>query len=479
MLSAVHAIAREEWRLWLRSRVVIIALSVVAFIIVLTSVLNAFRIADDHHIRQHQQQTAETTFLSQPDRHPHRMVHYGHYVFRAPPPLAIFDPGVDKVTGQSIFLEGHRQNTAMFADARASAQIASLQDITPAFVYQVFLPLLLIVLGHGAFVREREARTLPTILAQGISGLTLYAGKMLALAGLSVVFALPIAVQAVVGYLNGEPAITAFGIVLIYLAYLFLWSALVVLCSLAAPSRGLALGSLTVIWLLWSLVIPRLAVASAGEFVPSPGKLETDFRMYADMRKLGDGHNASDPAFSKLRANLLAQYGVETVDELPINFRGLVAQTSEADLADVMNAYAERRMSEESAQAEHISGYSLLSPLLSVATASRRIAGTDLETHHRFLREAEGVRFGFVQGLNKSHAEALSYADDMNRNKNREAAMRARISADNWDILDRFDFQPNSSGLRLRSAAKPLAFLGVWMLLLVGAGMVISARVKT
>ena len=60
------------------------------------------------------------------------MVHYGHYVFRTPAPLARFDPGLDAVTGQSIFLEGHRQNTAMFAASGASADLVELDAGHPA-----------------------------------------------------------------------------------------------------------------------------------------------------------------------------------------------------------------------------------------------------------------------------------------------------------------------------------------------------------
>ena len=148
-MKAILSIAGEEWRLWLRSRVAVFALVAVGFIIACTSVLTASRMAEERLERLHQQAVSEETFLSQPDRHPHRMVHYGHYVFRTPPPLSIIDPGVDAVTGQSIFLEGHRQNTAMFADTRASANIGSLDGLTPAFVYQLLVPLLLIALGNG------------------------------------------------------------------------------------------------------------------------------------------------------------------------------------------------------------------------------------------------------------------------------------------------------------------------------------------
>lgn len=112
---------------------------------------------------------APRTFLAQPDRHPHRMVHYGHYAFRTSPLLAALDPGVDAVTGQSIFLEGHRQNTAMFADARAGADLGGFAGLTPANIYQLLLPLLLIIIGHGMLLRERESGTLAVLLAQGQS----------------------------------------------------------------------------------------------------------------------------------------------------------------------------------------------------------------------------------------------------------------------------------------------------------------------
>jgi len=120
------------------------------------------------------------------------MVHYGHYLFRAPAPLAIFDPGLDAVTGQSIFLEGHRQNTAMFAESSASADFGGLARLTPALIYQLFAPLLIILLGHGALVRERESAVLAPLLALGVSGRTLIAGKVLALLSFTGLLLIPL-----------------------------------------------------------------------------------------------------------------------------------------------------------------------------------------------------------------------------------------------------------------------------------------------
>ncbi|MYF71548.1 MAG: delta 1-pyrroline-5-carboxylate reductase, partial [Proteobacteria bacterium] len=104
-MNKIFAIAREESRLWLRSRLAQCTLLIFALLLAAVSIATSLRMSEEHHERSEQQALAEETFLSQPDRHPHRMVHYGHYVFRPPPPLAMIDPGVDSVTGQSIFLE--------------------------------------------------------------------------------------------------------------------------------------------------------------------------------------------------------------------------------------------------------------------------------------------------------------------------------------------------------------------------------------
>ena len=112
-------VAADEWRYWMRSRLAIWAIALFTVLLVTAGVLTGLQAHEDEHNRNAYQAESEETFLSQPDRHPHRMVHYGHYAFRAPAPLAVIDPGLDAVTGQSIFLEGHRQNSASFDVARS------------------------------------------------------------------------------------------------------------------------------------------------------------------------------------------------------------------------------------------------------------------------------------------------------------------------------------------------------------------------
>ena len=472
-------IAKEEWRFWLRSKVAVTAFILVSIIVAAVSTVNAIALLEEAHQRTHQQTIAEQTFLDQPDRHPHRMVHYGHYAFRAPPPLAIFDTGVDSVTGQSIFLEGHRQNSATFANSSVSADVGSFQSITPAFVYQVLIPLLLITIGCGVLGREREAKTLIPLMAQGVSGTTIYLGKIFALMGLSLIILLPIIVLISIAIASGETGSVAITLVLSYFLYLAVWCSLIALVSAKSQHYGMVLGVLICIWLFWSLVIPRFAVTSASAAIVVPGKIEVDYQMYADLRELGDGHNAADPAFAKLRRDLLARYKVESVEDLPINFRGMVAQTSEAELTEVMNRYANERMQSEQAQSEHLSLYGWLSPVLAIASVSKNLAGTDLQTHHRFLQESEKLRFDFVQGLNKVHVETLDYQDDINRNQSKEASRRARISSDNWQVLDNFNFTPSSPEQRIAKSQAPLAMLLAWFVALVFAGLTVSRSLNS
>ena len=477
-MSQLLTIAGEEWRLWRRSRLAVAAIWIFAALLIATSLFTGLRMSEAEHAREHQQQVAEDTFLSQPDRHPHRMVHYGHYAFRPPAPLSIIDPGVDAVTGQSIFLEGHRQNTAMFAEERAGANFGGLGSLTPAKVYQLLIPLLLIAIGHGVIVREREARTLAPVLSQGISGAGLYLGKWTALAGMAGISLLPLAIASLWASANGEALGISLSLIGAYAAYLFVWVSLIVLVSLVTKSRGVALGVLVLIWLVWAMIVPRVAVASATSVHAAPSKIETDLKIMAEKRALGDGHNTADPAFDRFRANLLAQYDVDDVADLPVNFRGLVAEKNEADLTDLMNKYAEQKMAVELRQSQHLQGFGWLSPLVATASASRSLASTGLNTHHRFLRETEALRIDFVQGLNRAHVEELSYADDINRNKGTAESQRARISAENWKVLSDFEFKPAPAAARWSEAASPLFMLLAWFVGLTAAGILLARRIK-
>ncbi|GAB5483442.1 MAG: DUF3526 domain-containing protein [Parasphingorhabdus sp.] len=477
-MNMMLRIAKEEWRLWLRSKVIVVATLIVAVLLAVTSVLTVNRVASEQSQRLAQQVAAEATFFVQPDRHPHRMVHYGHYAFRPPPPLAAFEPGVDAVTGQSIFLEGHRQNTPMFADTKAAADLGGFASLNPANLYQLLLPLLLIVLGHALLLRERESGTLAVMLAQGQSGVSLAMGKALALLAVIAIFMLPLIAVAIHSVVQGENGLAAVSLVGGYFLYLCVWGAIVLAASIILKHRAVSLGALIFIWLFAALIVPRFAINASSAAIDAPGKIESDLVMLAEQRKLGDGHNAADPAFQRLQKEVLEQYDVEKVEDLPINWRGVVASYSEAELTDLLNGYAENRMEQEANQSGLFNLFGLASPTIAIGSVSRTLAGTDLSTHHRFLRESEALRFDFVQSLNEVHAKELAYEDDLNRSSDPEAERRTRVNSEAWRVLDEFRFTPDSASDRVDRASFAFGMLLSWLILACGVAFFAARRVR-
>lgn len=459
MSNRFFVIALDEWRYWQRSRLSL-AVFIIALLLVATSVwITRASNNDTAHQREHMQSEAEHNFKDQPDRHPHRMIHYGHYVFRSLPPLGTLDPGIDALTGNAVFLEGHRQNSATLADKKQSSGLTWISALTPAFVMQVIAPMLLIILGFSTVTREREAGTLEFLNVQGVSPLTLLAGKGLALFTAALVISAPLLVGVMLSIVDGAAIVPAMAFIVSYWIYLLIWSAIVLLVSAFASSNTLSFSGSTTLWILICLIIPRIASNTASVVIHSPGKLETDFAVLQQLREMGDGHDTSGPANSALKASLLAKYNVESVDELPVNFKGIVAQQSEANLTKVLNEFAQKQMHQQTDQADIYRYFGWLSPMIAIQNASMTLAATDLTNYHLFLRQAEKARFDFVQALNRLHAEGMTLEQDSNKYRSNAAKKAATVSADNWQMLSQFSFTPVASSARLFNSKMALAQL--------------------
>lgn len=477
-MSSALIIAAEEWRYWLRSRLVLSVVALFVIILISVSLLTALRMHNESAERGHHQDEAEQTFLSQPDRHPHRMVHYGHYIFRTPSPMSLFDPGLDSVTGRSMFLEGHRQNSATFSESAASADLGGLSFLNPAMIYQIFAPLMIILIGHSAVIRERETKALATLLAQGVGGGVLIAGKAIALLLFILLLLVPLVVSATFSLNRGENALAVAALIGIYFLYLSIWAVLTLFVSSWMYKRSAVIATLAAFWLAVTLVLPSIAVSVALRVAPLMGKIETELAMSTDARNLSDGHSVSHSYLKELQTDLFEQYGVDKVEDLGVNILGIVSQNAEKDLTETLNIYADKRMVAELRQANLVANHGWLTPTLAVAGASRALSGTDLEHFHLFLRQAEILRYEFVQGLNQVHAEQLAYSDDINRNRDEASYNRTRMDADNWQLLGEFHFETASASDRVASAGMPIMMLVVWMTLLSSSLVWVAGRLK-
>ena len=161
-------------------------------------------------------------------------------------------------------------------------------------------------------------------------------------------------------------------------------------------------------------------------------------------------------------------YGVTRVEDLPFNYRGVLAQEGERLTSQLFKDYAARAAAIQNAQTDTLTALGIISPALAVRRASMTGAATDLGTHLAFLAAAEAYRYDMVQKLNGLQASAVASADDAARSKDPIADRRTRISADFWKTIPDFDFSAPSPAERAGAMVMPLAVLGLWVALAIG-----------
>ncbi|OJH39208.1 ABC transporter permease [Cystobacter ferrugineus] len=463
--TKVPRVAAEEWRALVRNRVAMIASLTLAALLVTSALLGVEQRNATQAARARYQATADETFDAQPDRHPHRMVHYGQFVFRPLSTLAFIDPGVDGFTGNTVFLEGHRQNSANFSEARQSSLLLRFGQLTPAFVLQTLAPLLIIFLAFGAVAREREQGTLRLLVAQGLRPSEFAAGKLLAHVGVVAAIAAPALLVLVAAALAGlAPPVPSLLMASGYLVYLSIWAATALLVSLLVRRARDSLLVLVAAWMGVVILAPRILPELAVARLPTPTRIETDVAIHHELKQIGDSHNPDDPYFSEFKAKTLARYGVEKVEQLPVQWAGLVGMEGERLTSGLFDRHAREAFAREAEQNRLVRRFGVISPLIAMRQLSMSLAATDTESHQDFLEQVERHRYAFVQALNLLQVTKIP---------NQNAGADPRISADHWKTLPGFTYRPPDvlllAGGRIRDNL--LVLMGWLAVLLVGCGL--------
>jgi ABC-2 type transport system permease protein len=480
-MGAIILIAADELRFWRRSKIawtVLVTLLLVSTCAALVSNVEVSRRAEE---RLAQQAEADAIFQAQPDRHPHRMVHYGHYVYRAASPLAVIDSGIDSMVGTSIFLEGHRQNSATFAAARETGLLARFGSFSPAFALQALAPLLLIICGFASVTREKENKTLYQLIGQGVSGNKLVFGKSLALWVVALLAILPLLFLGFssTGSDNFGFRQSLYSMTFGYLIYLSVWVLLIVSVSALLRTSAQSLSVLLGLWIVTVVLMPRIASEYASASAPSPSQIETNLRIAETMRAGGDSHDIEDNAFVDLRSVTLAEYNVESIEDLPFNYRGFVALRGEEADTEVLKQFAQERMSQELRQKSIADSFSLFSPVVAIRSFSMALAGTALQDHHHFLRAAEDYRFNMVQTFNRLQMSEMTLAEDLARNDGDEAGRNTRVNSSNWAEMPVFELRPLDHTQRWGAASSSGFAMGLWLIVAFGLLLLSSRQLRS
>ena len=464
----VFTIPRQQLRDAWRTRSLVALSLVLAMLAIGAAVAGKARFQEDVRQRSRYQALVAEQWNDQPDRHPHRVSHYGFLVFRPRAPLGFFDSGTESFTGSTVFLEAHRQNTANFSDAAQADGTTQFGELTLALVLQLLAPLLILTTAGLSIVREREAGTLALVLVQGVSWGTALTGKLLGSVAAVALMIVPAIAGAVVvlardyDWTNDAMARAAL-LGGAHALYLMMCAALgIALCAGHTTSRA-ALVTLLGTWVALWVVLPRALPGLASALYPVPARSSFEAAVERRVRELGDSHNPNDPKFAALRDRYLTQYGVSRIEELPLNYNGVVSYEAEKLTTE---AYREHlatltRVYERQARLVLLAG--ILSPYVAMRTVSMTLAGVDISHANHFERSAEDYRFAIVQRLNELHSQEVTYAlDRYGGGAENAAPTRQRIDRAHFQAIPVFTYTSPDVVWALNRSAPGLAVLTGW-----------------
>jgi ABC-2 type transport system permease protein len=379
---------------------------------------------------------------NRPDKHPHRMAHYGYVAFRQPYPLSFFDFGLDSYVGKAVFLEAHKQNTVNFSEASQSNGLLRFGEITAAMIFQLLLPLLIFFLGYDLVAKEREHGTLRILITQGLSWKEIIIGKSIGLLYLILSIFLP---SVLLGFIlifmndalieNSQVLIRYLILITCYLVYFFVTSLIAVIISANSKTSKIALIRLIGLWLLFTLVTPKISQVIGYNLYPSPSKIEFDTIVEKDLIKQGDSHNPNDPHFKFLKDSLLKTYNVDSTHKLPFNYSGFVMREGEKLSANTYKFHQKNLVEIFKKQQNIVRFTAVLNPYMAIKNISMALSGTDYHSFNDFQNQAEKFRYSLAQNMNELQ---IKYISNIVKNSSDK---KAKISKQNWAQLPDFDHQ--------------------------------------
>lgn len=406
-MNQVKIIAGHFLKVTFRSKAMV-AIYIVWLLLVLFAALTGYKTyTDSNALLTRFQQQARQSWEANPDKHPHRMAHFGSFAFRLKHPLSMFDHGMESYTGNVVFLEAHRQNTVNFSEAGFSTGLLRFGEISLSMLVQIILPLILFFLGFNAISQQRENGTLKILLSQGPGFLTLISGNTLGLFLLALLLLLPVILAAAWQLVctslpaGGFVSVRSICLALAFLVYLGLVSTVAVCVSAGSGDSRASLLKLLGLWLLMAIVLPKTLQSIGSALHPAPGKIEFDTAVEKDVLQIGDSHNPDDPHFKHLKDSVLKAHRADSVQQLPFNYGGFQMREGERLSAEVYNSH-QQQLHDVYEQQNKISSYAaFIDPLLAIKSISMGLSGTDFNAYRHFQGEAEAYRYILAQTMNE------------------------------------------------------------------------------
>lgn len=398
-------IARQFWVIVFKSKAIYLLFGLMA-VLLCYAAYSGVAYHTHNHFRENHQKMARESWEANPDKHPHRMAHFGTFAFRPKHSLSTFDFGIEHFTGNVIFLEAHRQNTVNFSEASFSTSLIRFGELSMAMILQIILPLIIFFIGYAAIVSDRENGTLKILLTQGASWKEVLYGKTLGLFSIGCLFYFPYIICLVGLLMLEEHAIQddwvrLFGIAIAYLFYTAILSSITIIISVSSTVAKSALVKLLGVWFLLVIILPASSQSIGSYLYQTPNKLEFRNAIEEEVIQFGDSHDANDAYYQEIRDSVLQVYQVSSTKELPFNYGGFQMGLGEKISTEIYQKHQRELLNQYKRQNQLTRWLAMLNPYLGIKHLSMALCGTDLNSYIDFQNEAEAYRYNLSQRMNK------------------------------------------------------------------------------
>ena len=403
----------NEWKRFLRDRLFIYSTVFFVFSLFIVVFLGTLQNTKQQIYRDQAQKHVRKQWESLEAMNPHSAAHYGSYAFKPMNVLNSMDNGINDLTGNVIKLEGHVQNEIVYSEASQGLSISKFGKLKSSLILQYVIPLFLIFLAYGSLSSEKETQRIKLLLFQGVSLKKLTYAKSLSIWMYGfLLLMITVALQSLINTNDSEVFNRVTTLVISYGFYYYIISLLATYFSAILKNNTSALSSILAIWIIWTIFLPKIWGNTVEKIYPLPSRQSFQSVMKEDRSKGIDGHNPRDKRREDLKEKILAEYGVDSLKNLPINFDGIVMQKDEEYGDKVWDKHFGSNYNILSKQKflYQLSGF--LNPFASLQGASMGFCGTDMIHHLDFLRKSEDYRRHLIKTLNDAHAYGGSKTGD-------------------------------------------------------------------
>ncbi len=474
--SVIILFAKQLWQTTFRSKVLHITMVLVTILIAFAAYSGWDNYNTQNRIRNFYQEEARHSWESNPDKHPHRMAHYGSFAFRLKHKLSLFDFGMENYTGNAVFLEAHKQNTINFSEASLSTGLLRFGEVSLAMLLKIIFPLLIFYLGFGALASERENNTLKIMINQGATWSEIFFGKSLGLMSLAMFFFVPVIIITLLFMFLAEGnAITSsellryFILILSYILFFGIISSITILISAMSKTAKDSLIKLLGIWLFFIIILPKTLQAFGHYLYPTPSKIEFESIVENDLIKEGDSHNPDDIHYKAIKDSVLLANNVESVDQLPFNYGGFIMSQSEKISASIYNQHLNDLLTTYKSQNAIERFSAILNPYTAIKHISMAFSGTDFASYINFQHQAEHYRYRLAQEMNSLQMKFIP---------NKKTDTPSVIDKSHWEAFPDFKYDHLPVLSILKNEALSILSLILWSILSIIIVKKISQKTK-